>query len=202
MATEVLSRNRVLPAQPVPVRKWLAHGIVVLLGLTAIFFIHEMNHAALAILLGGRVLSFNVLGAQWFPRFIWMPQFGFGGFVFWSTPFSLTAPNMILAAGSTGTLMISVCASLLLSALPWRGIARTLLIVLSLYFLDSVIHLIPVIGVSYYWAPMNVRSFSEAFFAFADLGVPGPVYKGGVVLISLLDIGLVVRALRRDYRLS
>jgi hypothetical protein len=173
------------------------HAFVVALCVLAAFFAHEMGHVAATLLLGGRVLNINVLGAQWYPRFVWMPQLGFGGYVVWLLRPDNLIPRVVLLSGSTGTLLIAVAAAVSLNLIRVQGVRRTALVVISLYFADSVIHIIPVLGVTYYWAPLSVRGFSEAYFALADLGVPGSVYIAFVGIISLLIVTLMIRALTR-----
>ena len=127
----------------------------------------------------------------------WVPEYGFGGFVGWTVPLSATIPLYVLAAGSTSTLLISILAVLGLTLLHPRGLLRTALIVLSFYFIDSILHIIPVLGVNYYWAPMNVRSLSETFFALADLGVPGSAYIFFLAITSTTIVLLLIRKLSR-----
>jgi hypothetical protein len=181
-------------------KQWLAHAIVAIICGVGIFFAHELGHALTALLLGGSVQVFNVLGIQWYPKLLWMPQLGLGGFVIWTNPYNPVVPNLIIAAGSTSTLLLALCAALLGNVTRARGVARTACLTLSLYFLDSVIHLIPVLGVTYYWATTRVRGFSEAYFAFADLGIPGPFYSAFVFIVTLVILLLDARALTRRAR--
>jgi hypothetical protein len=181
-------------------KQWIVHSIVAMICGVGIFFAHELGHASAALLLGGNVQVFNVLGIQWYPKLLWMPQLGLGGFVIWTNPYNPVIPNLIIVAGSTGTLLLALGAALMGNVTRARGVARTACLTFSLYFLDSVIHLIPVLGVTYYWATTRVRGFSEAYFAFADLGVPGPLYSAVVFSVTLVILLLDARALTRRVR--
>ena len=73
----------------------------------------------------------------------------------------------------------------------------TALGVVSLYFLDSIIHLIPVLGRPSNVAPPWVRSFSETYYALLDLGVPSDRYIAVVFILSAVILFMLVRGLRR-----
>ncbi len=181
-----------------PLGRILPHLLVILLVAVGMFFAHELGHAIVAQFFGARVVMFNVLGMQWFPQLEWMPQLGFGGYVYWFAPVSLTNHRLIVMAGSTFTLLLSVGAVMALNVLPIRGIARTALAVMALYFLDSLVKILPVLG----WIPLGwnsrfTRSFSEAYFAAVGLGIPSQIYLAAIVLLSILNTIFLIRALRR-----
>ncbi len=177
--------------------KIFVHGFAVLVFVIAAFFAHELGHAVVALLLGGHVQMINVLGIEWYPKLTWMPQFGFGGFVSWTNPYNPIVPNLIVIAGSTSTLLIAFAAALALNFRCARGVLRTGLFVLSLYFLDSLIHIIPVLNTKYYWAPLETRAFAEAYYGFINLGVPGSLYINSVFIIIGIVFVLDLRALGR-----
>ncbi len=173
-----------------------AHAIVIAGVAIGAFFAHELGHALVAQLLGARIAMFNVLGMQWYPRLEWMPEIGYGGYVYWFAPADRTIHWLIVLAGSTSTLLIACTAVIGLTLLPVRGLARTALAVLSLYFLDGFVHLLPVLGLN--WLGNNsrfIKSFAEAYTAAVALGIPGAAYISFVLLTSALIVLLLARAL-------
>jgi hypothetical protein len=172
-----------------------AHAVLFAVCIVGMCFAHELSHAAAALGFGGRVLAINVLGAMWYPRFELTPEFGYGGYVAWQIPPSSLLTHLIVAAGSTGTLLIALSAALLLRGFHPRGTARTALTALSFYFADSIIHIIPVWGQTSNAAPPWVRSFAEAHYALLDLGVRSEVYLAFVLTSTLLILILFVRSL-------
>ncbi|HZQ09051.1 MAG TPA: hypothetical protein VFD70_20910 [Anaerolineae bacterium] len=177
--------------------RWFAHALLVLICIIAIFFLHELSHAAVVLAFGGRVIAINVLGIQWFPFFRYTPQYGYGGYVAWLIPPDSLRTHLIVVAGSTGTLLIAFCAAISLNAFRPRGLIRTALIALSFYIADSLFHIIPVLHIPSNAAPPWVRSFSEAYFALVDLGVPGQDYVLLVFLSTAVILGLLALALIR-----
>jgi len=177
--------------------KWLAHALIVVVCFIAIFFLHELSHAAIVLAFGGRVIAINVLGVQWFPFFRYTPQYGYGGYVAWLIAPDSLRTHLIVVAGSMGTLLIAFCASISLNTFRPRGLIRTALIAFSFYIADSLFHIVPVLHVPSNAAPPWVRSFSEAYFALVDLGVPGQYYIVLVFLSTAVILGLLVLSLIR-----
>jgi hypothetical protein len=172
------------------------HVLVAVALVTGALFAHELGHALAATLFGARVVMFNVLGMQWYPIMEWMPQLGFGGYVYWWAAPARTSHWLIVMAGSNFTMLLAITAVLALTLTRPRGLARTSLAVISLYFLDSMIHALPVLGV---WRPAwnfrFSRSFSEAHTAAVNLGIPSQVYLAVVFILSAFILVLLFRAL-------
>lgn len=174
------------------------HLIIALVVVVGALFAHELGHALVAQFFGARVVLFNVLGVQWFPTLEWMPQFGYGGYVYWFAPVNLTNHRLILMAGSTTTLFMSMLAVAALTTLRPRGLLRTAFAVMALYYLDSALRILPAVGfMPPGWSSRFTRTFSEAYFATIAFGIPSQLYIGAILLLSLLSTLLVVRALRR-----
>lgn len=179
----------------------LPHLAVSMSLVIGIFFAHESGHAIAATIFGARVVMFNVLGMQWFPSLEWMPELGFGGYVYWWAPPARETHWLIVMAGSNLTMLLAITAVLALNLFQPRGAARTALAVLSLYFLDSLIHVIPVLGLwRLGWNFRFTRSFSEAHTAAVNMGIPGEVYVSAVFVASTLILILLVRGLRAGSR--
>lgn len=172
-------------------RRIAMHAFVILLCLVGLFFAHEFSHALAALALGGRILSLNVLGVQWIPALELRTEFGFGGYTAWLIPFNSVSTRLIVVAGSTGTLLIAMSAALALNLFRPRGLGRTALVALSLYFADSVIHILPVLGKTSNAAPPWVRSFAEAHYALLDLGIRSEIYLTFVFASALLILALL-----------
>lgn len=178
-------------------RRLSLHTFIIALCVVGALFAHEVGHALVAQLFGARIVLFNVLGIQWYPKLEWMPQFGFGGYVYWFAPVNLTNHRLIMMAGSNFTLLLAICAVAALNVRRVRGVWRTALAVVSLYFLDGVIHALPATGIlPLAWSSRFTRSFSEAYFAAVGLGIPGPVYLGALLALGILILILLGRALR------
>jgi hypothetical protein len=173
-------------------------GILLVFGA---FFAHESGHAIAATLFGARVVMFNVLGMQWFPTLEWMPQLGFGGYVYWWAPPVRLTHWLIVMAGSNFTMLLAFGSVLWLNVFQPRGLARTALAVVSFYFLDSLIHIIPVLGLwRLGWNFRFARSFTEAHTAAVNMGIPSQVYVGAVFIASALILVLLIRGLRAQNR--
>lgn len=178
-------------------RRIAVHAVVIFMSVVGLFFAHEIGHFLAALFFGARILMFNVLGMQWYPHPEWMPQLGFGGYVSWLAPLNSTNHRFILMAGSNFTMLLSITAVMILSTVRVRGLCRTALAVISLYSFDSVLHALPAVGVvPPGWSARFTVSFSEAYFAAVGLGMPGPVYLGAVIFLSILACVLLGRALR------
>jgi hypothetical protein len=174
----------------------ILYGIVSVIVVLGAFFAHELGHAIVAQIFGARIVMFNVLGMQWYPKLEWMPQLGFGGYVYWFAPVSQTNHRLIVMAGSTLTLFLSVIAVIGLNLFLVRGVVRFALAVVSLYFLDSLIKILPIVGlVPPGWNSRFTRSFSEAYFAAVGLGIPSQVYIGAIFGVSLFVTLFLVRVL-------
>lgn len=182
-----------------PARRWWLHLVLAALALGSVFFLHELSHAAAVAAFRGRVLAINVLGVQWYPQVRVIPEVGLGGYVAWALPPNPLLNQLVVVAGSTGTLLIALSAALLLKFLRPTGFLRTLLLALSFLFLDSVVHLLPVLGGASNAAPPAVRSFAESYYALLNLGVPGSWYIAAVVVTCALILALVAASLRPLY---
>jgi hypothetical protein len=71
---------------------------------------------------------------------------------------------------------------------------RTTLVVLSLFFLDTLLHTLPTLGLPMYlfFGKRDPASVSEGYLAAQALGCPGLVFQGIVVAYSLLATGIIV----------
>lgn len=191
--------NQLSSARLVAFARIVPHALVMIIFMVGIFFAHELGHALAAQFFGARVVMFNVLGMQWFPQLEWMPHLGFGGYVYWFAPVSLTNHRLIMMAGSNFTLLLSVGAALALNVSSARGLLRTALAVMSFYFFDSVVHVLPIIGlIPPGWNSRFTRTFSEAYFAALGLGIPSQVYLAAIFILTVLILVLLVRGLVRS----
>lgn len=203
VAPHVFTNQRLRAPQIVAFRRLLLHAFIAALFVVGALFAHEVGHALVAQFFGARIVLFNVLGIQWYPRLEWMPQFGFGGYVYWFAPvngdeFYRTNHRLIMMAGSNFTLLLAICAVSALNVRRVRGVWRTALAVISLYFLDGVIHALPAaVNLPLAWSSRFTRSFSEAYFAAVGLGIPGPVYVGALLALGILILIMLTRALRK-----
>lgn len=195
---DISFQNRPIQQDRINAAHLLPHLLVILSLTVFAFFAHELGHAIVAQLLGARVTMIHVLGFEWYPKIMWMPQVGFGGYVYWVEPFtiSLAMDKFILAAGSTTTLLVSIVAVLTLTFLPLRGLTRTAFFVLACYFLDSLVHLAPILGlVPPGWSTRFTGSFAEAYFAALEIGFSREMYIGMILLLSAFISILLVRVL-------
>lgn len=174
------------------------HISVIVIMVIAALFAHELGHALVAQFFGARIVMFNVLGMQWYPKLEWMPHLGFGGYVYWFAPVNLTNHRLIVMAGSNFTMLIAVGAVITLNVTRVRGVTRTALAIMSLYFLDSLVHALPVLGIlPLSWNTRFTRTFSEAYFAAIGLGMTREIYLGAIFALSALITIFLVRALRK-----
>jgi len=176
--------------------KWWLHAAILIIGLGSVLFLHELSHAAAVLAFRGRVLAINVLGIQWYPQVRIIPGVGLGGYVAWTLPPNPLLNQLVVVAGSTGTLILALVAALLLVLVHPTGYIRTLLFALTFLFLDSIFHLLPVFGGASNAAPPAVRSFAESYYALLNLGVPGAWYVTAVLTTSALIVVLVALSLR------
>lgn len=175
----------------------LVQIVVIVLIALGISIAHEMGHALVATLFGARVVMFNVFGMQWYPTLEWMPELGFGGYVYWWAPPDRNLHWVIVMAGSNFTLLLALVSALSLNLISPRGLARTALVVMSLYALDSLAKIVVVLRLfPLGWNVRFTRSFSEAYYAALGLGITGEIYISIVVLLSVIIAWLLVRALR------
>lgn len=91
-------------------------------------------------------------------------------------------------------------AVLVLNLTRAQGIQRTALIVMSLYFLDALLHVLPLFGLSIpIFGQRSAASIGETYYKLMQLGIPGPLYLGIVIAASAFVIVMLVRAVRRDF---
>lgn len=198
-----ISNKRLFPAPANTIWRMLPHGLVIVGCVLGVFFAHEIGHALVAHVFGARIVMFNVLGMQWYPKLEWVPELGLGGYVYWFAPvngddFYRTNHRLIMMAGSNFTLLLAVGAVTTLYVTRLRGVWRTALAAIALYFLDSLLHALPATGLlPFGWSVRFTRSFSEAYFAAVGLGIPAQVYLGALVVVSILIPLLLWRALRK-----
>jgi hypothetical protein len=109
--------------------------------------------------------------------------------------------RLIFLSGSIGNLIAALNAVLCVTLLPVRGLTRVALLTISFYFLDCLIHLIPILGVRQRGLGfLFTRSFAEAYYAAIAMGVPHNVYLALVFGASTLIVGLWLRALVLTFR--
>lgn len=182
-------------SRAIPWRVAIEYAAVIVLFTMGAFFAHEFGHALVAQIFGARVVMFNVLGMQWYPTLEWMPQLGFGGYVYWWAPPDRTTHSLIVMAGSNFTILLALGAAVALNVFRPRGSVRVALGVMSFYFLDSLIKIFPVLGIiPRGWNYRFTRTFSEAYYAAVNLGFPSEIYIGAILVTSLVCALLVVRA--------
>jgi len=65
---------------------------------------------------------------------------------------------------------------------------------LSLFFLDTLLHTLPTLGLPMYlfFGRRDPSSVSEGYLAAQTLGCAGPVFQGIVVAYSLVATGIIV----------
>ncbi len=173
-------------------------GIVVLLFVVGIL-IHEGGHGVLAIAFGARVTRMEVMGLTLWPTLSLSPMDGYWGRIWWQGELSFAQQKWVAIGGNLATILVSTVAIVAWAALERResrpppAWARTALAVLSLFFLDTLVHTLPAWGLPMYlfFGRRDPSTVSEAYLAAVALGCPGEVFKGAVVLYSLLAVGCV-----------
>jgi len=167
------------------------------LGLAAALFAlgtlwHEAGHGLAAIAFA-RVVRLNVLGVQLYPALGWDLQPGYWGCIWWQGHLTPNQRAWELLSGNLATLTVSVAALPLYLCRPWRGLARTALLILSLFFLDALLHTLPTFGLPMYlfFGRRDTETVSEGYQAAVALGLPGWVFQATVVGYAILAVALI-----------
>ncbi len=175
--------------------------------------LHEAGHAVAAVLLGAQIVRVNVIGLDVWPAFRLNVQPGYWGRIWWQGQLAPPQRAWVSLSGNLATLAVSLVALpvfLTLSA-PAHTPARegqvyrvpcgqTALAMLSLFFLDSLLHTLPTLGLPIYlfFGRRDPATGSEGYLAATALGCPGTFFQGGIVAYSLLASGLVGYRLFRN----
>lgn len=167
-------------------------GIAIALFIVGIL-IHEAGHGAMAVAMGARVTRLEVLGVTLWPTLHVSPMDGYWGRIWWRGRLSPTQRAWVAIGGNLATMSVSFCALLLCAVLGERVRrfhirVRTVLLVLGLFFLDTLTHTLPTFGLPMYllFGRRDPETVSEAYLAATTLGCPGPLFQWAVVIYGLL----------------
>lgn len=163
---------------------------------------HEAGHGLMATFLGARVVRVNVLGVQLFPTLAWDFQPGCFGRIWRRGQLAPDQRAWVLLAGNLVTTMVSMLALWLYLWRRPRGLARTALITLSLFFLDTLSHTLPTFGLPMYllFGRRSIEAVSEGYLAAVALGVPGWAFQVAIVGYAWLVLVLIGHRLWSERR--
>lgn len=158
---------------------------------------HEAGHGLAATLFGARLVRLNVLGVQLYPALAWDFQPGYFGRIWWQGQLTPGQRAWELLAGNLATMAVSAAALPLYLRLHPRGLAHTALLTLSLFFLDTLAHTLPTLGLPMYlfFGRRSVEAVSEGYLAAVALGAPGWAFQAAIIGYALLAAALIGRRL-------
>jgi len=160
---------------------------------------HELiGHGLPGLLFGSRPTAFHMLGLDLYPKLRWVGWQGMFGSVD-GTPLPAGWRRQIVhIGGSLSTTLVAAIALFLLWKRPRTGLAKLVLVSLSLWWLDLFIYTLPTwgIGQSILWGGM----YAEPYEAAVALGVPGPLFQLAVLAVAVYFSLALYRILRRDGR--
>jgi hypothetical protein len=178
-------------------------------------FLHELGHGIAATLLGVRIVRINVVGVDIWPDFRLNLEHGYWGRIWWRGTLTPVESAWVGLSGNLATMSASLAALPLLlylprgapasgqrGQIPRRPFVRTALVVLSLYFMDTLLHTLPTLGLPMYvlFGRRDPASVSEGYLSAQTLGCPGPVFQGAIVTYSLVAFGAIVCKLLDRFR--
>lgn len=142
---------------------------------------HEFAHGLAAVACGGKIERLEIYGLQLWPRIRWNGWSGSYGECESSRVTTPARQAIEAIAGAMSTWLIAVVAVALLWLRRWRNPARTMLIVLSLWWIDLLTYLLPSWGIrrSIFWGQNKI---SEPYDAAIALGIPGPLFQAFAIL--------------------
>lgn len=160
---------------------------------------HEViGHGAVGMLMGGRITYVEVLGVAIWPQLRWRgcPD-GFGRCSVAGIP-TKTRWHLHCLAGSLSTWCVSAIAGALLWVRRWRGLARVIMVCLSLWWFDVLTYTLPSWGLRrfIFW----YRVPAEPYNAAVALGIPGPLFQAFAVGTSVCLVGALAARLVLDRR--
>lgn len=160
---------------------------------------HEFAHGLAATACGGKIERLEIYGLQLYPRVHWH---GWSGSYGECESSGVTTPKrqaIEAIAGAMSTWLISVVAAALLWLRRWTNPARTILVVLSLWWIDLLTYLLPSWGIrrSILWGQNKI---SEPYDAAIALGIPGPAFQTFAVISCVAILTATILRLRRDAR--
>ncbi len=160
---------------------------------------HEVvGHGLVGVIAGGRITYVKVLGMDLWPAVRWSGwDRTYGTCEVTDIP-TTTGYEIHSLAGSMSTWCVAVAATILLWAKRWRRPWRTILIYLSIWWIDLCTYTLPTWGLrrSILWG----GKYAEPYEAAVRLGIPGPVFQVFVFGSSLLLAAALIARLLHSAR--
>jgi len=158
---------------------------------------HELAHGLTATAFGGRIEQLELYGLQLWPRLHWNGWSGRYGQCESSNNNTFTGQALESLAGAMSTWLVSLIAATLLWLRRWTRWPRTILIVLSFWWIDLLTYLLPSWGIprSLFWGQNQI---SEPYDAAIALGIPGPAFQAFAIASCALIAAATMMRLRRD----
>ncbi len=154
---------------------------------------HELAHGLAATCCGGKIERLEIYGLQLWPRLHWKGWSGSYGECESSGVSTPTHQAIEALAGAMSTWLVSVIAVALLWLRRWSRAAKTILVVLSLWWIDLLTYMLPSWGIrrSIFWGQNKI---SEPYDAAVALGIPGPAFQAfAIISCVLLAAALIAR---------
>ncbi|HVP12294.1 MAG TPA: hypothetical protein VMV94_14040 [Phycisphaerae bacterium] len=160
---------------------------------------HELvGHGLVGTLAGGRITHVRILGLDLWPEVRWCGlEMAYGRCQVDDIPTS-TGEKICSLGGSLSTWCVAVAATILLWVRRWRRPWRTMLIYLSIWWIDLLTYILPTWGLrrSILWG----GTYSEPYEAAVSLGIPGAAVQVFVFGSSFLLAAALIVCLARDRR--
>ncbi len=147
---------------------------------------HEVvGHGLVGMLAGGRISYVVILTVQFWPEIRWVGWTGQYGACGVDDIPTTTGSAFMSLGGAMSTWCVGVIATILLRTRQWGPRLRIVLLVLSLWWIDLLTYTLPSWGLprSVFWGQAE---YSEPYEAAVELGVPGPLFQGFVVMSSAM----------------
>ena len=182
-------------------RRVLVHAFAGL-GLLLVTFIvgtvwHEVvGHGLVGVIAGGRIGFVRILGLDVWPEVRWAGWDGSYGRCQVDDVPTPTGEQIVSLAGSMSTWCVAVAATMLLWVRRWRRPWRTILIYLSIWWIDLLTYTLPSWGLrrSVFWG----GTYSEPYESAVNLGIVGGSFQAFVVGTSIFLAAALILRLVRD----
>lgn len=162
----------------------LARGLILLVLLVISLplgtLCHELiGHGMVGVLVGGTISGVEILGVRLWPTVGWNGWSGYYGIIGVEGVTTDFGDAVMSLGGSMSTWLVSVLACAALWVRRWGAAPRTVLVVLSLWWIDLLTYTLPSWGIrrSILWGGF----YSEPYEAAVSLGIPGPAFQAFVL---------------------